>query len=592
MKELILMVKRKAYLRESLGFYLHASLKYRKHALLSILTPVSAMLTNVGVPYFAGQALGSIAAHSSNFSHQLTQLIIVAILGIIANRIGFINLMKLQAKTMNDLNQKVFDHLMTRSVGFHTNQVSGKLISDALDFVNAYLTLANAVMTTGISLLATLVSGLIIVSLSSWQLGLFLVSVVTLTLSWAYLESRTRGELRNIRLIASKHLTAHMSDSIVNAQTVKMFAAEQREMAQNNRLSQTLRELRIKDWRRAGISGNDRAGALLAMLILLIVLIRVISLHNPQVLAIGIFAFTYTFTLLVRLFDINTLTRQIEESFLQASPMTQILLEKTEINDDPGALSLVVSKGQIELKDVHFQYVEKQGKQEVFDGINLSIEPGEKVGLVGPSGGGKTTLTRLLLRLEDIQSGQITIDGQNIATVTQVSLRQNIGYVPQEPLLFHRSIRENIVYGQPGAPIEEVIQAAKLAHADSFIEALPGGYETIVGERGIKLSGGQRQRVAIARAILKNAPILVLDEATSALDSESEKYIQAALLELMKDKTALVIAHRLSTIQRMDRIVVLDEGKIIEQGSHSQLLKHNGLYARLWTHQSGGFLEE
>jgi len=512
--------------------------------------------------------------------------------GILANRIGFVNLMRLQAETMNDLNTHVFERLMDRSVGFHTNQISGKLISDALDFVTSYSVLLMAVMTNGVSLAAIVLSGLIVVAINSWQLGLFLLSVVLITLTWAYFESKTRGELRNIRLVASKRLTGHLSDSIVNAQTVKMFAAEQLEITKNHQLNHNLLNLRVKDWYKAGVSGNNRAAALLGMLILLIVLIRHVSQTNPDVLAIGIFAFTYTFTLLIRLFDINGLTRQIEESILQAAPMTQILLEPTEIIDQPLATELTVSQGLVEFNNVQFQYIEKQSKQAVFEGLSLTVKPGEKVGLVGPSGGGKTTITRLILRLEDIQSGKISIDGQDIATVKQTSLRHNIGYVPQEPLLFHRSVHENIGYGKPNASHEEIVLAAKLAHADSFIQTLPKGYDTIVGERGIKLSGGQRQRVAIARAILKNAPLLILDEATSALDSENEKFIQAALLELMKGKTALVIAHRLSTIQRMDRIIVLDQGVIIEEGTHATLLKHGGLYAKLWAHQSGGFLED
>ncbi len=224
--------------------------------------------------------------------------------------------------------------------------------------------------------------------------------------------------------------------------------------------------------------------------------------------------------------------------------------------------------------------------------LNLEIAAGEKIGLVGHSGSGKTTLTKLLLRFNDIDGGEILIDGQNIANITQEDLRKCIAYVPQEPLLFHRTIRENIAYANPEASSKDIEEAAKKAYAQEFIEKLPKGYDTLVGERGVKLSGGQRQRVAIARAILKDAPILILDEATSALDSESEKLIQAALWELMKGRTAIVIAHRLSTIQRMDRILVLNDGEVIEQGKHAELLEKNGTYAKLWAHQSGGFIEE
>ena len=225
------------------------------------------------------------------------------------------------------------------------------------------------------------------------------------------------------------------------------------------------------------------------------------------------------------------------------------------------------------------------------DDFNLEIPAGRSIGLVGVSGSGKTTLTKLLLRFADVNEGGIFIDGQDIRDVTQKSLREAIAYVPQESSLFHRSIFENIAYGRPDATDEEVYEAARLANADEFIAGLPNGYDTLVGERGVKLSGGQRQRIAIARAILKDAPILVLDEATSALDSESEAAIQGALANLMEGRTSIVVAHRLSTIAGLDEIVVLNDGKIVEQGSHKELLKKNGEYAKLWSRQSGAFLK-
>ena len=228
----------------------------------------------------------------------------------------------------------------------------------------------------------------------------------------------------------------------------------------------------------------------------------------------------------------------------------------------------------------------------MFFDFDLKIPAGKTVGLVGVSGSGKTTLTKLLLRFADVMGGAIYIDGQDIRDVTQQSLREAIAYVPQESSLFHRSVFENIAYGKPGASEEEVIHAAKLANADEFIRELPEGYETLVGERGVKLSGGQRQRIAIARAILKDAPILVLDEATSALDSESEALIQGALSNLMKGRTSIVVAHRLSTIAGLDEIVVLKDGVIVEKGSHQELLVKNGEYSKLWSRQSGAFLQE
>ncbi len=259
-----------------------------------------------------------------------------------------------------------------------------------------------------------------------------------------------------------------------------------------------------------------------------------------------------------------------------------------EISDKPAANPLLVPQGQIIWDDVTFEY----GANKVFEAFNLTIAPGQRVGLVGSSGAGKTTFVSLLLRQHELQDGSILIDGQNIAAVTQDSLRTAIAIVPQEPALFHRTIRENIAYGKSDATDEEIIEVAKKAQAHDFIVSLPDGYNTLVGERGVKLSGGQKQRVAIARAMLKDAPILILDEATSALDSESEVAIQKALHVLMAGKTVVAIAHRLSTLREMDRIIVLENGKIIEDGTHETLAHAGGTYERLWNHQAGGFVGE
>jgi len=263
------------------------------------------------------------------------------------------------------------------------------------------------------------------------------------------------------------------------------------------------------------------------------------------------------------------------------------------VADQPGAKPLGPVKGDIQFKDVSFHYGKAAG---VIEGLNLSIRPGEKIGLVGRSGAGKSTIVNLLLRFYDRESGTITIDGIDIATVQQDSLRAQIGVVTQDTSLLHRSVRDNILYGRPDASEEEMIAAARLAEADAFIETLADpkgrkGFDAHVGERGVKLSGGQRQRIAIARVLLKNAPILVLDEATSALDSEVEAAIQSQLSRLMEGKTVIAIAHRLSTIAAMDRLVVLDKGRIVEEGTHAELIRLGGHYARLWNRQSGGFLE-
>jgi ATP-binding cassette subfamily B protein len=301
--------------------------------------------------------------------------------------------------------------------------------------------------------------------------------------------------------------------------------------------------------------------------------------------------FTYTNTLISQLWTFgNNSLRNYNRSLGDASDMVEILHQQPEIKDPVEPEEARIKAGNIQLKNVTF--VHDGANDALFRNLNLHIKSGEKVGLVGHSGSGKTSLTRILLRFSDIDGGEILIDGQNIAHITQDDLRRNIAYVPQEPLLFHRSLTDNIRYGRSGATEAEILQASRMAHADDFIKDLPLGYDTLVGERGVKLSGGQRQRVAIARAMIKDAPILVLDEATSALDSESEVLIQQALWKLMEGRTAIVIAHRLSTVQKMDRIIVMSEGKIVEEGTHHQLLNQKGKYAELWAHQSGGFLED
>ncbi|MEK7201173.1 MAG: ATP-binding cassette domain-containing protein, partial [Patescibacteria group bacterium] len=297
----------------------------------------------------------------------------------------------------------------------------------------------------------------------------------------------------------------------------------------------------------------------------------------------------YILGLMNRVWDIGHTMRRLNDSFADASEMVDILETPHAVSDTAGAVPLAVSKGLIEFKEVVFNFNETRT---VLDNLSLRIEPGEKVALVGPSGAGKTTITKLLLRLYNATGGSVLIDGQDIGKVTQDSLRQAIAFVPQEPSLFHRSLMDNIRYGRQDATDEEVIAAAKKAHCHEFIDALPEKYETHVGERGVKLSGGERQRVAIARAILKDAPILVLDEATSSLDSESESLIQDALRVLMEGKTVIVIAHRLSTIMKMDRIVVIEDGKIAADGTHDDLLKEGGLYHKLWSIQAGSFLAD
>jgi len=575
--------------RQTIRIFWQTGQRYKKLFIKSLLFPGGLILSGVVAPLLISKTIGALVIPGDDPLRYLVAFIVVAVIGLLCNRIGHPALMKYMALVSRDLQLLVLTTLLHRSVGFHNNTVGGKLVSDAADYHIAFERLVDSVGTTIIPLGITLTVGTMLIFFESWPLGIFILVMTSIIIGSGIRDSHRTAPRRATRQKAGKDVTAHLSDTITNIQTTKMFARESQEIKTHQKLSFDLAQIRIRDWRELSVNGNTRLFILVAFQAIMVFLIVTLVQHNPTLLGVGIFAFSFSVTLSNRLFEINMLIRNVEEAFLQASPMTTYITETPEIRDRRGAKKLVVHGGGVTFSNVSFAYQDDDAKA-VFSGLDLAIKSGEKVGLVGPSGGGKSTLTRLLLRFDDAQAGTVAIDGQNIAQVTQKSLRSAISYVPQEPLLFHRTIRENIAYGNPRASLTTIKKAAKLAHADEFISQLHHQYDTVVGERGVKLSGGQRQRIAIARAILKDAPLLMLDEATSALDSESEKLIQDALWKLMKDRTAIVVAHRLSTIQKMDRIVVLDNGSVAEQGTHQQLLKQNGIYAKLWQHQSGGFI--
>lgn len=571
--------------------FLQAILPFKREALLTVLIPVSAILNNTLLPLYIGKILAALSQHQPT-DHYVITFIGIAIAGVVTNYIGYNAQFMLQPKVMSRLDERVFATLLHRSVGFHSNSISGKLITDAIAYINAWQQLSNALMLNVIPFTLNVAIGIAIVFSGSWLLGLVVLAMTTSVIVVTIMQTNATKDFRQERHEARREKIAHLSDTIINNQTVKIFAGEAQEAAHGQLLGSKLEKLRQRDWHRQARDGSRRIGVLQVFEIIFVLVVIKIVHNDPALLSIGIFTFSYALNLGNRLFDIGTLFRTVEDAYLEAGDITKILHEEPEIVDAPDAKDLHVKQGAIELEHVTFSYDETGGNEHIFQGLDLSIDAGERIGLVGSSGGGKSTLTRLLLRFNDVQAGTISIDKQDIAGVTQASLRQALSYVPQEPLLFHRSIGDNIAYGKLTATREQVEAAAKQAYAYDFIQALPQGFDTIVGERGVKLSGGQRQRVAIARAILKDAPILLLDEATSALDSESEVYIQSAMQKLMEGRTAIVIAHRLSTIQKMDRIVVLDNGAIVEQGSHKELLKQKGAYAKLWAHQSGGFIED
>ena len=382
-----------------------------------------------------------------------------------------------------------------------------------------------------------------------------------------------------------------LADSISNHLTVKSFGHERPEQARFNNVVEHNYQKRLRSWLASNLIMAGQ-GIMVAVAELGLIWWMMRGWEQGTVTA-GDFVFfqSYVIWVLGHLWPFGHAVRRLFALIADAKEMADIYHLPPEVKDAPGAHSLSVADGQIDIHAVTFSYGETEAKgDETLRDFNLHIPAGQAIGLVGKTGAGKSTLVKLLLRLYDLNSGYIRIDMQDIADVTQESLRQHIAVVPQHPQLFHRTIGENIAFARSGASEQEIIEAAQQAYAWEFIERLPHGLDTIVGERGVKLSGGQSQRIAIARAILSDPRILLLDEATSALDSETEKYIQRAIANLLSRRTSIVIAHRLSTIMRLDRIIVIEDGQIVEDGTHTELLSQRGQYANLWKHQVGGYI--
>lgn len=509
----------------------------------------------------------------------------------VAGRIGIYTWFHSVAYTLRDIDLKSFKTTLAHGSDFFSNNFTGSLVTKFNRFTRSFDLISTSVMFDFNSLLVQLfVPFFILLFISPLIAGIMLGWSIIFAAILIYLHKR---KIKRARLVAEydSKVTGAIADVITNAMSVKTFARFPSELKSFKELSNERVRARFRNM----VFGDFIRLYKVVFIIILEVPIFLLSAkfaiegqaNVGEILLIQL----YIQQLLRSLWDFGKLVEKLEEALADATEMAEIYDTTQSVVDVKNPQKLKDVKGKIDFSHVNFRY-EGDNESTVFRNLNSDIPVGQKVGLVGPSGGGKTTLTKILLRFMDISDGQILIDGQDISKVAQDDLRSNIAYVPQEPLLFHRSIYDNIAYGDPSSKRADVLKAAKLAHADEFIEKLPHGYETLVGERGIKLSGGQKQRVAIARAMLKKAPILVLDEATSALDSKSEKHITAALDNLMKNRTTIVIAHRLSTIRKLDRILVLMDGEIEEDGTHDELLKRKGLYAELWGHQQGDFLDD
>jgi len=579
--------------RETIRLYWQQIKRYKiSFFAMLVCIPLSSLLLDTVLPYVLSQAVDTFTSRDAETLWQLLGLAgIVAGVGVALNFTGFQTAIAHESKVRANLAVSTLDTLLKKDAGFFANQKIGALTGRFIDFVNAHVGLQDLLIIRTLTFAFNMVVGTVLIFTSTPAIGLLVLALIAGLLVQVRLSLKLRSNLRNQRKELIGVVNGMAADTISNNATVKTFANESYELAQNKEINEKYRDMYHRDVRWMTAEGSMRLLTMSAVQIIAIGMMANMLIAGQIELGIAIFTVAYLQRIASQLFVLGEMVNGYDRLFLQAAPMTEMLIADEKITDAPDAKRLNVRESVIELRDVSYAYDDAKDIT-VLDNISLTIPAGQRVGLVGPSGAGKTTITKLLMRLDDTTGGIITIDGQDISQVTQESLRHAISFVPQEPLLFHRSLRENILYGKLDANDEELARAIKAARADEFIDHLPRGLDTVVGERGVKLSGGQRQRIAIARAILKDAPILILDEATSALDSESEKLIQASLDTLMKGRTSIVIAHRLSTISKLDRIIVLENGTIVEHGSHTALLKQNGIYAKLWKHQSGGFIDE
>lgn len=574
--------------------YLKATLKYPWIFSLLISGVVVMQAASIIVPIYLKDFINVLSANapSAAIVHALFGILIIyggiGVINWLSRQVQMRTISRIEADVMADLEDEAFGYLIGHSQDFFTSNFAGTLTRRVTRYSRSYEQVLDSAIFNFLPTLLFAAGSIGVLYVRNMWLGLGLLLWVIVFITAQIVLNKWRHPLRLERVAQDSKMTGALSDAIGNQSTITLFAGQSFEKNLISSIVRAWRAATMRSW----TADNTIQGVQQALGIVIEVGLLGIGvlLWQKGEITVGDFVLIqiYILGLIDQIWNFGNTLRRVYDAFADASEMLDIFETPYAVQDIPGAPALTYSKGHIEFNNVDFGFIKER---DILTNFSLTIDSGEKVALVGPSGAGKSTITKLLLRLYDPKSGAVFIDGQDIRKVTQESLRTTISYVPQESILFHRTLRENITYGKQDATMDEVIEAAKNAHCDEFISKLPLGYETYVGERGIKLSGGERQRVAIARAILKNAPILVLDEATSSLDSESEALIQDALAKLMEGKTVIAIAHRLSTIMKMDRIIVMEDGKAILSGTHNELIsQENNLYKKLWEIQAGGFI--
>ncbi len=585
-------------IKQTVGIWRNHLQHYKLQVLLGLLLKfLSNLCSNILMPILLGFIINHLAKYPQNidrtFIYQKIILIIVLlVLSIIFEYYWNVVCAKYLAKSRSDLEQYVFNELLNKKYSFHTGSLSGAVVSQYNRFMSAYVFFHDILFRELFSIIINFSLTLIVSFYYSMAVGLAMLiwSIVYIVIILSVSKNKFDTKKSSARKIS--RTTGYFADVISNIITVKIFARENFEKNNFRKISNNKLHSSINTWKwsakiTALISG-------LMMVLNVTILVILVESLQQKAITIGVLVLIQAFTarISIQLWQLGNILRDLDKSFIDSGEFTEILVHQPKVSEPELIKKFEIKNGQIDIKNVSFEYPDDQSIPKFFKNLSLNIKPGEKIGIVGPSGSGKTTLIKLILRLAETTEGEVLIDGKNIKTIPHKYLRDAISYVPQEPILFHRTILENIKYANPKANHDEIGKAIRQSRSYIFIDKLPKGLYTVVGERGIRLSRGQRQRIALARSFLRPTPILILDEATSAIDSESEISIQKSLNQLTRSRTTLVIAHRFSTIAMMDRILFMSHGKIVEQGSHSELIAKNGAYAKLWNIQTSDFIEQ